>query len=148
MMMMIHTGACQSPKGPAGTLQFNFLMTINGHMARPIGFQAALRWEVVSLHGVRGKVRANAECPHSLHIYHSDMLTQSCRAPGGHDPHWEDASEHWACQHHNLDSGGRRWICVFPLLWLMRSCSQASFQILVSHALSVLVFIFFFASLK
>lgn len=89
------------------------LMTINGRMGRPIGFLAAVRWEVVSLHEV------NAEFPYRLHIYHSDMLHQRCRAPGGHDPHWEDASEHWACQHHNLDSGGPRWISIFLLLWLV-----------------------------
>lgn len=89
------------------------LMTINGRTGRPIGFLAAVRWEVVSLHEV------NAEFPYRLHIYHSDMLHQRCRAPGGHDPHWEDASEHWACQHHNLDSGGPRWISIFLLLWLV-----------------------------
>lgn len=64
-------------------------------------------------------VRANMEFPYRLHIYHSDILNQCHRAPGGSDPHREDASEHWACQHHDLDSGGLRWICIFPLLWFM-----------------------------
>ena len=98
------------------------LMTINGATGRPIGFLAAARWEVVSLPGVSrggGGSELMPSFPTACTYITVTCYTSSCRAPGGHDPHWEDASEQWACQHHSLDSGGLRWISIFLLLWLV-----------------------------